>query len=170
MSDLDFSLCALDDLQLIARTLDRDLAAAHELMRRYNSALREAARDANARLSDADIEAAMGELWRSLMADDMRPLRAFTPAGGARFLSWLTIRLARLVWLPADEEISSATLMRVEEVAERWGIDRKTIYSMISRGQLSARRCGRLVRIPRNVVESFELQASASPARSVPCR
>jgi excisionase family DNA binding protein len=85
-------------------------------------------------------------------------------------LSWLTMRLARLVWAPADDEISASTLMRVEEVAERWGIDRKTVYSMISRGQLSARRCGRLVRIPRNVVESFELQASASPARSAQCR
>ncbi len=170
MSDLDFSLCALDDLQLIARTLDHDAAASRELMRRYNSALREAARDANARISDSDIETAIAELWRSLMADEMRALRAFTPVRGARILSWLTIRLARLVWSSADEEISSATLMKVEEVAQRWGVDRKTIYSMISRGQLSARRCGRLVRIPRNVVESFELQASVSPARSAPCR
>jgi excisionase family DNA binding protein len=60
--------------------------------------------------------------------------------------------------------------MRVEEVAKRWGIDRKTVYGMIDRGQLVSRRCGRLVRIPRRAVESFESQASVSPERPIKCR
>jgi excisionase family DNA binding protein len=59
------------------------------------------------------------------------------------------------------------TLLRVEDVAHRWGIDRKTIYAMIHRGELVSRRCGRLVRIPRNIVESFEIQASVSPERTI---
>jgi excisionase family DNA binding protein len=173
-------LCALDDLQLVTRTLGREAAAWHELIRRYTSTLREAARDADERLTDADIEAVVAELWRSLTADEMRALRAFTTARGARFLSWVTVRLVRLVFArlegspdASSDEIPRAgqpTLMRVEDVAQRWSLDRKTIYSMISRGQLAARRCGRLVRIPRNVVESFELQASASSGRRGACR
>jgi excisionase family DNA binding protein len=61
-------------------------------------------------------------------------------------------------------------MIGVEEVAKRWGIDRKTVYSMIERGQLVSRRCGRLVKVPRAAVESFESQASVSPERSTQCR
>jgi excisionase family DNA binding protein len=156
-----------DDPDLVARTLEGDGTAWQELMRRYTPALLEAARDTD---EGADAQAAVAELWRSLMGDEMRPLRAYTQARGARLLSWLTVRLVRLVWERESDEIPGPTMMRVEDVAQRWGIDRKTVYSMISRGQLAARRCGRLVRIPRNVVESFESQAGVSLARSSQCR
>ncbi len=55
-------------------------------------------------------------------------------------------------------------MLRVEEVAARWRINVKTVYGMIQRGELSARRCGRLIRVPRSVVERFE-QASVAPER-----
>jgi excisionase family DNA binding protein len=67
-------------------------------------------------------------------------------------------------------DLDGRTMLRVEEVAKRWGLDRKTVYAMIERGQISARRCGRLVRIPRKVIESFELQASVVPERDIKCR
>ena len=47
-------------------------------------------------------------------------------------------------------------LMRVEDVARRWEINVKTIYAMVQRGELRAVRLGRVLRIARSVVESFE--------------
>jgi excisionase family DNA binding protein len=57
-------------------------------------------------------------------------------------------------------------MMRVEEVAERWDLNVKTVYAMIARGELPARRFGRLMRVPRRVVESLE-QASVVPEKAV---
>jgi excisionase family DNA binding protein len=184
----------LDDAQLVRATLANDQAAWHELMRRHATALREAAREAGEGLDEADADDVVSDLWLSLIEDDMRALRAFDPSRGAALLSWLTIRLSQLLYrrdvrradepetvpletvakLPDPRPEPAApsedkTLMKVDEVARRWGLDRKTIYTMIERGQLSARRCGRLVRIPRKVIESFESQASVEPERT-PCR
>jgi excisionase family DNA binding protein len=51
-------------------------------------------------------------------------------------------------------------MLTVEEVAARWAVSPKTLYGMIQRGELVARRIGRVLRIPRAEVESVE-QASA---------
>jgi excisionase family DNA binding protein len=48
------------------------------------------------------------------------------------------------------------TMYTIDELAERWKLDRKTLYLMVSRGELPARRFGRAVRIPRSVVERIE--------------
>ena len=50
-------------------------------------------------------------------------------------------------------------MLRVEDVAARWKLNVKTVYAMIERGELSARRFGRVLRVPRALVESLE-QAS----------
>jgi excisionase family DNA binding protein len=55
----------------------------------------------------------------------------------------------------------AGTMMKIEEVAARWDLNVKTVYAMIERGELPARRLGRVLRIPRHVVESFE-QASVA--------
>lgn len=57
---------------------------------------------------------------------------------------------------------SEASMLRVEEVAARWRLNVKTVYSMIERGELAARRFGRVIRVPRAAVEKFE-QASVAP-------
>jgi excisionase family DNA binding protein len=54
------------------------------------------------------------------------------------------------------------TMFRVEDLARRWDLNVKTIYAMIERGELSARRFGRVLRVPRSVVDSLE-QASVPP-------
>ena len=59
-------------------------------------------------------------------------------------------------------EASSSTMLRVEEVAARWRLNVKTVYSMIERGELAARRFGRVLRVPRAAVEKME-QASVAP-------
>ena len=57
---------------------------------------------------------------------------------------------------------SKSTMMRVEDLAKRWDLNVKTIYAMIERGELTARRFGRALRVPRSVVDSLE-QASVVP-------
>ena len=54
-------------------------------------------------------------------------------------------------------------MFRVEDLAKRWDLNVKTIYAMIERGELTARRFGRVLRVPRSVVDSVE-QASVIPA------
>jgi len=56
-------------------------------------------------------------------------------------------------------------MFSVEEVAARWSVSPKTIYGMIQRREIVARKIGRILRIPRAVVESVE-QASAVPGGS----
>lgn len=189
------ALRGCDDAALVRLTLERDEAAWREMMRRHTAPLRQAVRDGCDAISESEIDDIMGELWLSLIELGMRRLRTFDLSRGATLLTWLTIRVSQLVhgreqrrqtapaMISLEEagelpdptpapvpELGSRTLLRVEEVAKRWGLDRKTIYGMIERGQISARRCGRLVRIPIKVIESFESQASVAPERHIKCR
>jgi excisionase family DNA binding protein len=177
------------DAELVSSTLAGDQAAWREMMRRYDRPLREAIADASLgpALDDADVDDALGEFWLSLIEADMRRLRMFNPTRGAALLSWLTIQLIQdlrrreqkrstepdTISLDEVDEIARtrrrlrpSTMMRVEEVAERWDLNVKTVYAMIARGELQARRFGRVMRVPRRVVESME-QASVVPERSV---
>jgi excisionase family DNA binding protein len=52
--------------------------------------------------------------------------------------------------------IDRKTMMTVEEVAERWGVNARTIYGMIKKGRIKALNVGRLVRISRSHVEFLE--------------
>lgn len=48
-------------------------------------------------------------------------------------------------------------VLSVQELARRWGVDVKTIYQAIERGQLPAIRIGkRVIRIPRAIIEQME--------------
>jgi excisionase family DNA binding protein len=176
-----------DDARLVGAAIAHDLLAWRELMRRHTAALLEAARDAGSS-TEVDADELVARLWRWLADDDMRQLRAFDATRGAALLSWLAVRLCRLADAPPAAPASPAEtppeplrdtagannadspFLTVEAVARRWALDRKTVYAMIDRGQLSARRCGRLVRIPRKLIESFESQASVSPERDIKCR
>ena len=55
---------------------------------------------------------------------------------------------------------SAVSVLKVEELAARWAVDRKTIFGMIARGEITVLRVGRLIRIPLHVVERLE-QAGA---------
>jgi excisionase family DNA binding protein len=177
----------LDDARLVRAAVAHDLSAWRELMRRHTAALLEAARDAGSS-TEVDADELVARLWRWLADDDMRQLRAFDATRGAALLSWLAVRLCRLANAPSAAPASPADappepprdtsgadyadspFLTVDAVARRWALDRKTVYAMIERGQLSARRCGRLVRIPRKLIESFESQASVDPERHTKCR
>lgn len=181
-----------DEASLVRATLADDQAAWREIVNRFSMTLRRAVIESG-RVAEADVDDLLSDFWFSLIEDDKRRLRSFDPNRGASFLTWLSIRLLQVVAAHASREAErpefvslqnvkmlddravasprrrSATLLRVEEVAERWDLNPKTVYAMIARGELVSRRCGRVVRIPRNAVESFE-QASVAPDRKKPCR
>lgn len=182
----------LDDAALLAGVLARDEAAWREFVRRFSPALRDAVRaTTDEPMQEQDVSDVLGDFWLRMIDDDMRRLRAFDPSRGVALDSWLAIRAAQVAYerttaeragprfepleearhvpAPAPPIERRSVLMRVEEVAERWDLNVKTVYGMIDRGELAARRCGRLVRVPRRVVESFE-QASVVPQRRTPCR
>lgn len=181
------------DSDVVRITLDGDQAGWREIMRRFDEPLRQAIVDASIDPANpSDVDDLMGDFWLSLVEADMRRLRAFNPSRGAALLSWLTIQLvqqlraqeqrraaepeiaplveAKLVAdpnpLPQPRRTTRGTMMRVEDVAERWDLNVKTVYAMIARHELPARRFGRVMRVPRRVVECME-QASVSPERPV---
>jgi excisionase family DNA binding protein len=185
------SVPTLDEGDLVERVLARDERAWHQLVRRFEPLLRSLIVESE-EFSPSQIDDVLGDLWLRLMERDMRRLRAFAALQSVPLSAWLAMQVAQVAFDHAQKrhdepemvaldhvrEIADTRrppapaprLMRVEEVAERWDLNVKTVYAMIERGELVSRRCGRLIRVPRHVVESFE-QASVSPDRSrKPCR
>jgi excisionase family DNA binding protein len=64
---------------------------------------------------------------------------------------------------PVREAPIAPTVITVDALAERWIVDRKTLYLMIERKELPVLRVGRLFRIPLAAVESLE-QSGAAPS------
>jgi len=59
-----------------------------------------------------------------------------------------------------SEPSRTSTVLTVDELAVRWGVDRKSIYLQIQRGNLPVMRIGRSIRIPLTLVQEYE-QGSA---------
>ena len=171
---------------LLTSALARDQKGWRAFVERYEPTLRQAIRDeAPPETTDDVIDDLLGEFWLFLLDDDLRRLRRFS---GCDLCGWLALIAAQLTRnhfkraarQPVMEPLrairsvapgsqDSPVLLDVEEVAARWGLDRKTVYAMIQRRELPSRRCGRLVKIPRKAVELWE-QASVAPERTRACR
>lgn len=54
-------------------------------------------------------------------------------------------------------------MLTVDELAARWRLDRKTVYTEIAAGRIPALRVGRVYRIPLVAVASLEQGRVASP-------
>lgn len=54
-----------------------------------------------------------------------------------------------------DDE-DEAVVLTVDELAARWRLDRKTVYSEIAEGRIPALRLGRVYRVPLAAVLSLE--------------
>ncbi len=54
------------------------------------------------------------------------------------------------------------TMMTVDEVAERWGVNPRTVYGMIAAKKIKVVRVGRLVRISRSHIEFIESGGQAA--------
>jgi excisionase family DNA binding protein len=172
--------------ELLGRVLSREEGAWRELVRSNEPALRELFRE---EMSPSDIDDVLGELWLRIVDDDVRKLRRFALTRPATLDAWLAMQASQVAHeirqkrgpktislddLPEIADVRREPevlprMVRVEEVARRWDLNVKTVYGMIQRGDLASRRCGRVLRVPRWAVESFE-QASVAPGGKKPCR
>lgn len=191
IADSSAPVTEIDDVSLVERVIRSDQRAWQLLIRKFQPALRALIADGGL-VVQSQIDDVLGDLWLKLLEDDMRRLRAFANARAAPIAAWLAMQATQVAFehaqrthdepemVPLDHapEIADTRrplapaprMMRVEDIADRWDLNVKTIYGMIERGELAARRCGRVIRVPRHVVESFE-QASVAPDRSKkPCR
>jgi excisionase family DNA binding protein len=172
-----------EDASLLERVLRRDEQAWRELVRMHEPALRALIQE-NEELSASDVDDVIADVWLRVLDDDRRRLRRFVATRPSSFDAWLAMQASQVAHSfltkrgPTTISIDdvppiadrprlprpAAQMMRVEEVAERWDLNVKTVYAMIARGELPARRFGRLMRVPRRVVESLE-QASVAPEK-----
>lgn len=173
---------ALGETALLRAVIQRNQLAWKEFVKRYETHLREVIAQAAAEIYEFEvheIDDVVGDLWLLLLEDDLRRLRGLRASHDGAVRMWLSMfasqlacnrarKLARAPKVVPLEEVSNvlpapvasspseSPLLDVEAVARRWNVNAKTIYGMIQRGELRAVRMGRLVRIARSVVESFE--------------
>jgi excisionase family DNA binding protein len=173
------SVDALGEVALLRAAINRDQRAWREFVARYEPHLREVIAQAAAdvhELEEDEVDDVVGDLWLLLLEDDLRRLRGLRANHDGAVRTWLALfasqlacnrarKLARAPKTVSLDEVSDtlpaasepeSPLLDVDAVARRWGVNVKTIYGMIQRGELRAVRMGRLVRIARVVVESFE--------------
>jgi excisionase family DNA binding protein len=182
------SATTLDESSLIERVLARDERAWHQLVRQFEPTLRTLVSDDGER-TPTEVDDILGDLWLRIMEHDMRRLRAFVASRPAPLSAWLAMQVTQVAFRRAQKQreepetvpldlapqiadlrrapAPAPRMMKVEEVAERWDLNVKTVYGMIERGELVSRRCGRVLRVPRHVVESFE-RASCKWEKDLP--
>lgn len=171
------------DDDLLVAVLERDESAWREFERRFAAPLRDAALAAtDPPLQDNDVDDVVADFWLMLLDDDMRRLRAYDARRGTPLATWLALRISQIAYervrrqcaqphtvplheipevadlrpVPLPNVRRHGPMLRVEDVAKRWDLNVKTVYGMIERRELPARRCGRVLRIPKHVVESVE--------------
>jgi excisionase family DNA binding protein len=49
--------------------------------------------------------------------------------------------------------------LSIDEIAERWGVHRSTVYKEVSSGNLRAKRFGKNIRVHAGEVERFEAES-----------
>jgi excisionase family DNA binding protein len=183
--------CSTDDDLLLA-VLERDELAWREFERRFSAPLHDAVVAAtDPPLADDEVDDVVADFWLRLLERDMQRLRSYDARRGTPLATWLALRISQVAYKRARrqcaephtvplqdiEEVADlrasplpdlrrhGPMMRVEDVAKRWDLNVKTVYGMIERGELPARRCGRVLRVPKHVVESAEQGRVVSPRR-----
>jgi hypothetical protein len=98
-------------------TLDGEQSGWREIMRRYDTPLRDAIVDASLgpEPSSADVDDLMGDFWLSLIEEDVARLRRFNPARGAALLSWLTIQLVQALRAYEQQRASEPEMVPLDE-------------------------------------------------------
>jgi excisionase family DNA binding protein len=82
---------------------------------------------------------------------------------------WVPPRRAQRRFNPGSEEASSMSneigprFYTVEELAQRWQVNQRTVRREIERGRLRAVRVGNLLRIPTEVVARYEERRQTRP-------
>jgi excisionase family DNA binding protein len=74
-----------------------------------------------------------------------------------------SVRDVRLVAETTESFEEGVTVLTVENLARRWAVNVKTLYSEIHNGTLPAIRLGRVFRVSLQVVRSIESQGCVVP-------
>jgi DNA-directed RNA polymerase specialized sigma24 family protein len=88
-----------DEPSLLRAALDRDDRAWREIVRSFESPMRDIVHETTAALcplTEAEIDDLLADFWVRLVADDMRWLRAFDPSRGATLRTWLTFQVTHV--------------------------------------------------------------------------
>src|SRR5438105_538433 len=115
----------LPDGPLLEMVLSRDQIAWRELMRRYRSlifrCITRVAAKYDAVLSNEDANEIFGDMCFNLLRDDMRKLRAYDPARGAKLGSWLGLLSINTAYDYLRQTSRRLMLDRLDSAPERPG-------------------------------------------------
>lgn len=125
MSDLNTSYRTIPDGPLLAAVLGRDQVAWKELIRRYRAlvfrCITKVAAKYDAILSNEDANEIFGDMCFNLLRDNMRKLRAYDPARGAKLGSWLGLLAINTAYDYLRQTSRRPMLDRLDNAPERPG-------------------------------------------------
>jgi RNA polymerase sigma-70 factor (ECF subfamily) len=127
MSDLNIELSyrAMLDGPLLEAVLGKDEVAWTELIRRYRAlvfrCITKVAAKYDAVLSNEDANEIFGDMCFNLLRDNMRKLRAYDPARGAKLGSWLGLLAINTAYDYLRQTSRRPMLDRLDSAAERAG-------------------------------------------------
>jgi RNA polymerase sigma-70 factor (ECF subfamily) len=115
----------LSDGALLERVLGRDQAAWNELLRRFRNlmfrCITKVASRYDAVLSNEDTNEIFADMCFNLLRDDMRKLRAYDPARGAKLGSWLGLLAINTAYDYLRRTSRQPVLDRLDGTLERAG-------------------------------------------------
>jgi RNA polymerase sigma-70 factor (ECF subfamily) len=125
MSDLNASYRTIPDGPLLEAVLGRDQVAWKELIRRYRAlvfrCITKVAAKYDAILSNEDANEIFGDMCFNLLRDNMRKLRAYDPARGAKLGSWLGLLAINTAYDYLRQTSRRPMLDRLDNAPERPG-------------------------------------------------
>jgi excisionase family DNA binding protein len=176
----------LNDKQLMEEVCRRNPRAWRVLVRRHEDRLRDVVSEiaeVEQPLTDDQIDDVLGDTWLLLLEDDLRRLRSFR---GDDLGAWLAmvasqVALTRVRELAREPETESfdealhspirtkaitnegssngkAPYLTVLEAARALRVSPKTVYRLVWRGEIAARRIGRGLRIARTAISDGDGQ------------
>jgi RNA polymerase sigma-70 factor (ECF subfamily) len=125
MSDLNVCYRELPDGPLLEAVLSKDEVAWKELIRRYRAlvfrCITKVAAKYDAVLSNEDANEIFGDMCFNLLRDNMRKLRAYDPARGAKLGSWLGLLAINTAYDYLRQTSRRPMLDRLDSAPERPG-------------------------------------------------
>jgi RNA polymerase sigma-70 factor (ECF subfamily) len=129
----------LADGPLLEMVLSRDQIAWRELMRRYRNlifrCITRVAAKYDAVLSNEDANEIFGDMCFNLLRDDMRKLRAYDPARGAKLGSWLGLLAINTAYDYLRATARRPMLDKMDKAIERAGDGPSALETLLEKEQ-----------------------------------
>jgi RNA polymerase sigma-70 factor (ECF subfamily) len=136
-SDLNASYRLIPDGPLLEAVLAKDQVAWTELIRRYRAlvfrCITKVAAKYDAVLSNEDANEIFGDMCFNLLRDDMRKLRAYDPARGAKLGSWLGLLAINTAYDYLRQTSRRPMLDRLDSAPERPGDGPNALDSLLEK-------------------------------------